>query len=79
MRQRAVKQSSDINKKVADFGHGLHAFSQQLEQDIAELRRLVASKPQAGREFAVQGVVLLQDCAALRCLLHYLTWLEHRS
>lgn len=49
MQQRSVRHTSDISKQVAELGQGLQAFSQRLEQDVAEIKRAVGNKPRPGR------------------------------
>lgn len=43
-------QGTDISRQIKQFGKGLSSFSRRLEDDIAELKRAVASKPHTGRE-----------------------------
>ena len=57
MQQRNLRHASDISKQVAEFGQGLQNFSQRLEQDVAELKRVVACKPRPGRMYLLLPVL----------------------
>lgn len=46
------KQRSDVGRQITQFGRGLSTFSRRLENDVAELKRSVASKPHSGRTLA---------------------------
>lgn len=43
-------QRSEISRQISQFGKGLSSFSCRLENDIAELKRAVVSKPHTERK-----------------------------
>ena len=64
-------QGSDISRQIKQFGKGLSSFSRRLEDDIAELKKAVSSKPHTGRELLAGWAPLSSGQA--------LPWVEHQA